>query len=192
MDGPHAGVYVEASTSRWHTVVRSPAITVCGPTQIRHSHDGAPYDGALCYPNDYDHCEYGKFGEGSITPRNSIGGALMIVLPEENFDRFPSTIGLKVWAKEDDAIGGAKIFECLTTGCPVGDAAAEYEWRVPQGVESATHTITLIHNPTAGGQSTVQEQPVHATTHTFTLTGLTSNTRYDVSVWTDTRAGQRT
>ncbi len=103
------------------------------------------YDGALCYPNDYGECQYGSFGEGRFTPLNSTTGrALQIIFAEEHFDRFPSTVSLKVWAKEDDAIGGASIIECITNpGCPVGDDAALREWRVPQGVEFAEQTITV-------------------------------------------------
>jgi hypothetical protein len=101
-------------------------------------------DGPYCYPSrPRGYCEYGKLGEGRITPLNPDGKALMIVYAEENFDRFPSTVSLKVWAKEDDAIGGASLIECVTGGCPVGDDAAVREWRVPPGVEFAQQIITM-------------------------------------------------
>ena len=54
--------------------------------------------------------------------------------------------------------------------------------------------VSITHQPMAtgaAGQPTVQVQPSYATTHEFKLTGLTSNTRYQVSVAAETRAGQR-
>src|SRR5262249_11650518 len=91
-------------------------------------------DGAFCYPNDYGKCKYGSFGEGRFTPLNSnTDRALQFIFAEENFDRFPSSVALQAWAKENDALGGAWLLEGLSGGCPVGDDPALREWRRPPG-----------------------------------------------------------
>jgi hypothetical protein len=52
---------------------------------------------------------------------------------------------------------------------------------------------TITYQPSAGtGQPTVQASNTYTTAHETTLTGLTSNTQYQVSVAAETRAGQRT
>jgi len=125
--------------------------------------DGVSYtnqygDAGLCYPNagSAGKCKHGTFGEGRFTPLNESGRALQIIFAEEYFDRFPETVGLTAWAKEDDAIGGASIIECLTNpGCPVGDDAATREWRVPQGVEFAEQTVTVPADDASTGFASV-------------------------------------
>ena len=86
---------------------------------------------------------HGSYGAGRFTPLNQSGRALQIVYAEENFDRFPGTVSLAVWADEDDAIGGASVIERVTGGCPVGDDAAVREWRVSPGVEFAEERMTV-------------------------------------------------
>jgi len=115
---------------------------------VKPSWDGVVYQpaangGALCYPNFHGRCEYGSFGEDRVTPRNAKAAPLAIVFAEENFDRFPTTLALDVWAEEDDAVGGAWVIECVTGGCPVGEDTVRFDWRVPQGVESVSQRITL-------------------------------------------------
>jgi hypothetical protein len=109
------------------------------------------YPRPLCYPNTYGRCEYRDFDEGRITPRSTTGEPLTVVFAEENFDRFPTTVGLRIWAKEDDAIGGAWIIECLSDGCPVGEDTVRHEWNVPQGVESASQRVTLRGDDSSTG-----------------------------------------
>ena len=126
------------------------------PTWDGVSYQPAANGGALCFPNDYGRCKYGSYGEGVISsPRNSVGAPLTIVFAEENFDRFPSTVALSIYAKEDDAIGGAWLGECITGGCPVGDDTVNYTWRVPQGVPSASERVNLRGDDSSTGFESV-------------------------------------
>ena len=52
--------------------------------------------------------------------------------------------------------------------------------------------VTITHQPTTGGQPVVQSWNIYTTTHETKLTGLTSNTQYQVSVAAVTRDGRRT
>jgi hypothetical protein len=52
--------------------------------------------------------------------------------------------------------------------------------------------VTITHQPTGGGQPTTQAWDIYTTTHETTLTGLASNTQYQVSVTAMTRDGRRT
>jgi hypothetical protein len=122
--------------------------------------DGAFYQpaangGALCFPNTRGRCDFGSYGSGRFTPRNGRGQAMVIVYAEENFDRFPSTLSLRSWAKEDDAVGGAWLVECVTGGCPVGDDAVQHDFRVPQGVESTVQRIALRGDDASTGFESV-------------------------------------
>jgi hypothetical protein len=109
-----------------------------------------------CYPIP---CAWGDVGEVRITPRNSAGELPVIIFAEQNFDRFPDSVSLKVGARErDDVDLLPQLVECITAivdgGCVLGDETPT-TWRVPQGVENASKRLTVRGDDTDTGFESV-------------------------------------
>lgn len=103
---------------------------------------------ADCYPNPGS-CDPGSYPSGSIVPRNASGGFLTWIFAQENFDRLPQTLTLKVYPEESDSIAAympAFYLECFTglmALCLDGTGLDETRWQRPQGMEWSSETVSL-------------------------------------------------
>lgn len=131
---------------------------------------GGTFNG--CYPNNGAMCQHGSWREGIIVPRTRAGGSLTWLFAEENFDTFPDTFTLRATAEEDDLVPGG-LLDCVANfnGCPF-QGHGTVQWRVPQGVEFASTSVSVGASDTLGGfQSQLQ----------FTFELLYDNASYPVT-----------
>jgi hypothetical protein len=78
------------------------------------------------------------FGEGRFVPRTSRGLVPSWTFAEENFDTLPDVLTVITSSDEDDG-----PIDCFP-GCPFDPRAlTQREWRVPQGVESASTSVQI-------------------------------------------------
>jgi hypothetical protein len=100
--------------------------------------------------------------------------------------------GLALAALAPAALGGpAADAQAPTTLSPLRVLALGTEATV-SFTSSEPVAVTITHTPTAGGRPVVRSWDIYTTTHATTLTGLTSNTQYQVSVTAVTPDGRRT
>jgi hypothetical protein len=122
--------------SGYHPPSANGATSTCYPS----TDSGSPQGGI---------CQSASHGDGSLQVRNNYGQPLSWIFAEENFDFMPSTFAFDGTATDTDLLTYPRNY---TPGCPPGPDNGD----VPQGVESATKTITIcVNDPSSQLNTTV-------------------------------------